>query len=79
MEQFYLRVAQGLEAMTFEERQRLLYLVVKRITMEGRRVRIERVIPTAGDGIQLRTRHPEPVDGRAFGLSDVFGLAHRKA
>ena len=64
LEQFCHRVAQGLEAMTFEERQRLLRLVVERITMQGGHVRIETVIPAGWDGVQLRTRHPELVEGR---------------
>ena len=63
MEQFCRRVAQGLEAMTFEERQRLLRMVVERITMEGGRVQIATVIPTGGVAEQLRTRRPEPVEG----------------
>ena len=63
LEQFCRRVARGLEAMTFEERQRLPRLVVERISMEGGRVRIETVIPTGGDGVQLRTRHPSPIEG----------------
>jgi len=63
LEQFCRRVTQGLEAMTFEERHRLLCLVVGRITREGGRVLIETVIPTGGDGVQLRTRRPELVEG----------------
>ena len=59
LEQFCRRMAQGLEAMTFEERQRLLRMVVERITMEGGRVQIATVIPTGGVGEQLSTRHHE--------------------
>ncbi|MBI4234518.1 MAG: recombinase family protein [Chloroflexi bacterium] len=63
LERFCRQVAQGLEAMTFEERQQLLRLVVERITVEDGRVRIETVIPTGDGGVQLRARHPERSEG----------------
>ena len=63
LERFCRRVSEGLDAMTFEERQQLLRLVVERITVEDGRVRIETIIPTADDDVQLRARHPEPVEG----------------
>ena len=62
LERFCGRVAQGLDALTFEERQHLLRLVVERIVVEDGRVRIETVIPTGDDDVQLRTRHPELVE-----------------
>lgn len=61
LERFCRQIAQGLEAMTFEERQQLLRLVVERIIVEDGRVRIETVIPTGDD--KLRTPHPELVEG----------------
>ena len=67
MERFCRRLAQGLEAMTFEERQQLLCLVVDRITVESRRIQMETVIPTGEDAVQLHTRHPELVERRAAG------------
>lgn len=62
LERFCRQVSQGLDAMTFEERQQLLRLLVERITVEDGRVRIETVIPTGEEG-KLRTRHPERSEG----------------
>ena len=62
LERFCRQVAIGLDAMTFEERQQLLRLVVERITVEDGRVRIETIIPTDNDD-KLRTRRAEPVEG----------------
>ena len=62
LERFCGRVSDGLAAMTFEERQRLLRLVVERVTVEAGRVRIETVIPTGDDDAQLRARRGEPVE-----------------
>ena len=50
----------GLDALTFEERERPLRLVVERITVDNGTVRIETVIPSDD---KLRTAHPEPVEG----------------
>ena len=62
LEAFCCQVAQGLEYMTFEERQQLLRLIVERITVENDRVKVETVIPTGqGDG-QLRNLRGEPVE-----------------
>jgi len=63
LERFCSRVSIGLDTMTFEERQHLLRLVVERITVDEGRVRIETIIPTGSDDVQLRTRHPELVEG----------------
>ena len=63
LERFCYQVFQGLDAMTFEERQQLLRLVVERITVQDGRVRIETIIPTGSDGVQLRTHHPERSEG----------------
>ena len=55
-------MAQGLEAMTFEERQQLLRLVVEGITVENGLVRVETVIPTGQDQDQLRYARRELVE-----------------
>ena len=55
-----LRVAIGLDVLTFEERQNLLRLVVERAVVTGSRVRVETVIPTDKQHAGLlSTRHPE--------------------
>ena len=59
------RVAKGLGSLTFGEKQKLLRLVVERITITDGKVKIETIIPTGEDPVQLRTRHPEPVEGCA--------------
>ena len=47
-----------------QERQRLLQLLVERITVEDGRVRVEAAIPApTEEDVQLRARHPEPVEG----------------
>ena len=65
LDRFCREVSNGLDAMTFEERQQLLRLVVESITVEDERVRIETVIPVSGDDVRLRAHRPEPVEGRA--------------
>ena len=62
LERFCNQVAKGLEAMTFEERQQLLRLVVERITVEDGRVRVETIIPTGQDDVQLRKHCRERVE-----------------
>ncbi|MFH1087770.1 MAG: recombinase family protein [Chloroflexota bacterium] len=62
LERFCREVCQGLDAMTFEERQQLLRLVVERIMVENGRVRIETIIPTGEEG-KLRAQHPEHSEG----------------
>ena len=59
LQKFCESVSVGLEAMTFEERQQLLRLVVERIIVEDHKVRIETVIPTGNDD-EMRARHGEP-------------------
>ncbi len=61
LERFCQRVAQGLEVMTFAERQQLLRLVIERVTVDHGSVRIETVIPTDHDD-ELRNRRGEPVE-----------------
>ena len=63
LERFCQRVSDGLEALAFEERQELLRLVVEKVVVEGEKVRVETVIPIDGDGGELRTPHPELVEG----------------
>lgn len=58
---FCERVGQGLESMTFEERQQLLRLVVEGITVEDGRLKVETVIPVEQDG-KLRNVRGEPVE-----------------
>jgi site-specific DNA recombinase len=62
LQTFCHRVSEGLDRMSFEERQELLRLVVDRITVEDGTVRIETVIPHGDDYSQLRTRHGELVE-----------------
>ena len=62
LEEFCDRVSEGLESINFEDRQKLLRLVVERITVEDNMVRIETIIPPDQD-MQLRTRRPELVEG----------------
>jgi site-specific DNA recombinase len=57
------RVAKGLACFTFEDKQKLLRLVIERITITDGKVKIETIIPTGEDPVQLRTRHPELVEG----------------
>jgi len=62
LESFCHRVADGLDKMSFEERQQLLRLVVDRVTVEDGTARIDTVIPGQNDGDQLRTRRGELVE-----------------
>ncbi|MFW6195385.1 MAG: recombinase family protein [Chloroflexota bacterium] len=62
LDRFCAEVSQGLDAMTFEERQQLLRLVVERVMVEDRRVTIETVIPTGSDDVKLRSAHPEALE-----------------
>jgi site-specific DNA recombinase len=58
LDAFCQRIAHGLDNLTFEERQRLLQLLVERITLEDNRVRVDLVIPTSREpDVQLCTRH----------------------
>ncbi len=61
LERFCQDITRGMEAMTFEERQQLLRLIVERITVENSSVRIESVIPTGHDD-QLRIRRGELIE-----------------
>jgi hypothetical protein len=48
LEAFYERVAQGLENLNFEERQKLLRFVVDCVVVNGQRISIEGIIPMQG-------------------------------
>jgi hypothetical protein len=54
LEEFCHNVAQGLESLTFEERQQLLRLVVELVTVENGTAKIETIIPTAEPKGHLR-------------------------
>ena len=69
METFCNRVAQRLDAMTFEERQQFLRLVVERITVEGERVKVATVIPADLGNGQLRNARRELVEPYERGRS----------
>ena len=71
LDRFCNQVTQGLDALTFEERQQLLRLVVERTTVENGRVLIETVIPT-GQG-NLCNRRPELVEGPPEPALKVLG------
>ena len=62
LEAFCERVSQGLENLSFEERQKLLCLVVDRIVVDGQRVHIEGVIPVQGHTPGDALRPTRPVD-----------------
>jgi site-specific DNA recombinase len=73
LQTFCHRVSEGLDRMSFEERQELLRLVVDRITVEDETVRIETVIPQGDDYSQLRTRHGEPVEPPRSRVNRICG------
>ena len=62
LEGFCRRVSRGLDSLSFDEKQKLLRLVVERITLGDRKVIIDTVIPTGEDPVLLRTRHPEALE-----------------
>ena len=64
LEEFCHRISDGIESLSFEDRQKSLRLVVERITVEDNNVRIETIIPPDQD-VLLRTRRPEHVEGRS--------------
>ena len=47
LERFCYRISEGLDSLTFDEKQKLLRLLVERITVEDGRVSIDAVIPTS--------------------------------
>ncbi len=60
-------------ALTFEDRQRLLQLVVERVTVKDGRVQADSVIPSDGSDARSRTRRPEPVERPATEASPDSG------
>jgi hypothetical protein len=56
LESFCEQVSQGIDSLTFDEKQKLLRLVVDHITLEGQKVCIHAVIPmdSPGDFVSLR-------------------------
>ena len=59
--EFCSRVGQGLDYMTFEERQQFLRLVVESVTVADGRIKVEAVIPSTTDG-KLRNVRGELVE-----------------
>ena len=74
LEEFCGRVSKGLESLSFEDRQKLLQLIVERITVEDNGVRIVTIIPPNQD-VQLRARRPEPVEGSHLARTRLQGHA----
>ena len=66
---FLAEISAGLEALTFEERQKLLRLLVEKITYEDGKAKVEIVIPPAPPESESRSvakldnRHPEVLEG----------------
>jgi hypothetical protein len=60
LERFCSKVSAGLGLLAFEERQKLLRLVIERVIVKETSVRVETVIPSDGHHSSLlSTRHPE--------------------
>ncbi len=62
LETFCNRIEEGLDKMSFEERQDLLRLLVDSVTVENETVRVETIIPLEDSSNQLRTRRGELVE-----------------
>ena len=71
LETLCLRNGEGLDDMSFEERQDLLRLVVDNIIVENGTVRIDTIIPSGDDMGQLRTRRGEAVEPPAAHQNDL--------
>jgi len=63
LKSFCDEVSVGLDAMTFEERQQLLRLVIDRVTVDNGVAHIDTRIPGPSSQGQLRLRDPELVEG----------------
>ena len=61
LDEFCSRVGQGLDYMTFTERQQFLRLVVESVTVTEGRIMVEAVIPSTSGG-KLRNVRGEPVE-----------------
>ncbi len=62
LEAFCQRVSQGLERLTFEEKQKLLRLLVDHIQVDGDHVRVEGIIPLQASSRNAALRPPRPAD-----------------
>ena len=62
LEAFCERVSRGLENLSFEEKQKLLRLLVDRIEVDGQQVRIEAVIPLPEQTPEVALCLNRPVD-----------------
>ena len=67
LEQFCNRVSEGINTLTFDGRQQLLRLLVESVRVEDNLVTVETIIPVDPQPGELRTRHPEPVEGHNRG------------
>ena len=54
-------MSEGLDHLTFEERQQLLRLLVERVTVREDRIRVETIIRIDDEPVKLRTLRGEPV------------------
>ena len=64
LERFCSEVSSGLDNLTFEERRKLLGLIVERAVVNGNSVRVETIIPSDRQHAGLlRTRHRERDSG----------------
>ena len=75
--EFCHRISEGLDNMSFEERQELLRLVVDRVTVEDGTARIDTIIPGPNDGDKFRTRRGEPVEPPCWGIEFPIGQCTR--
>ena len=64
LDRFCSQASRGLDALSFDERQQLLQLVVEGVTVDNGRVRVETIIP--GGDSNLRNARGEPVEPRTF-------------
>lgn len=78
LEKFFGEVSRCLNAMTFQERQQFLRLVVERITVEDGRVRTETVIPSGDEDVRLRAHHPESLSKGVLTAWLMARLAHHE-
>ncbi len=68
---FCRQISQGLDAMTFEERQQLLRLVVERVIVEDGHVQVDAIIPAPQDG-ELCNRRGELVEPRNLARPSIL-------
>lgn len=65
-EDFLKQIDTGLEALTFDERQQFLRLLVEKITYEDGKAKVEIAFPpaTGDESAYLRSKDPELIEGR---------------